>query len=428
MIDDPGCATPNDEVVTFYSHTSGPHQTYVSRPAFVALQTFQQIIPGSRFERSLIGSNGLHVLEFSTDVSRIHVAWTINCKAAWLPDLYHSEQLAQATCMSRDGLPLAREISLVTESPIYLTWPLSVPVSINARARPLADLMLYNAPDERARCYYFRDEVWQGAVYATSHQEAETIARALHPERLVGHARTRTLRQSRNAIWTIADPRDTARAIVVKQPIRLSWNKKITEPWKPSKAIRSWNGACQLLRRGIESPHPIAYFERVGERTDPANNWYVCELSDCELSVRHYFREYADHRLYSHGVALDTFLQQLCKFVLDLHQRGVHFRDLSSGNVLVRQLEDGGLQFSLIDTARAHFYQRPLPMHKRLSDLVRIMHKLHWAGRLLFLERYFVALEKRFGAIHKLHFHAYDLKAGWKSGMRQHRSAPAERL
>ncbi|MDT8429890.1 MAG: lipopolysaccharide kinase InaA family protein, partial [Pseudomonadales bacterium] len=199
--------------------------------------------------------------------------------------------------------------------------------------------------------------------------------------------------------------------------VKLSWNKKFTERFKPSKARRSWNGACELLRRGISSPMPVAYFEKRSE-ADLLRNWYICEREASNLSVRHYFMIYASGNSIAHGIARDDFLAQLCQFVLEIHQRGIFFRDLSGGNVLVKTGSDGRLMFSLIDTARARFFPFAIPVRKRLADLVRILHKLDWPGRLVFLQEYCNAIDKKFTVIWRLPFYLYDLKAGSKRGLR----------
>jgi len=414
LIDDPDHSSPNGEVVALYDAVNGPRHSYRPRPALAALHTFSRLIPGTRFQGSLVNHQGLQVLEFTNTESRLHVAWTMNGQAALFADLYAEEDLRQATWMSRDG-ETTGATCLVTESPIYLVWPLDVPVSIKPGAKPLADLAHYQAPGRQ--CYYFRDAAWQGMVCAASQAEADRLLAALHPDAIDQNTTMQVLRDSRNRVWTISDPRDASRRVVVKQPVKLSWNKQLTEPFKPSKAIRSWSGASQLLRRGIDSPHPLLYAEkRVG--TDLLRNWYVCEMSDCPHSVRDYFACYTTGETHFQGVSLNSFLRELCRFVLNMHQRGVHFRDLSAGNVLVHHDADHRLQFSLIDTARARFQHRALPMHRRLSDLVRILYKLHWPGRLQFLEQYFSTLERPLTRVHILRFHFYDLKSGWKSRLK----------
>jgi len=114
------------------------------------------------------------------------------------------------------------------------------------------------------------------------------------------------------------------------------------------------------------------------------------------------------------GIGAESAYRQLCDFLLVMHGRGVYFRDLSGGNILIRQSEDTTLSFSLIDTNRAHFFDHGTAIAKRISDLTRVCNKLHWAGRKAFMGMYLGALGKQFTWRYRLPFHLYDAKVGFK--------------
>ena len=83
-----------------------------------------------------------------------------------------------------------------------------------------------------------------------------------------------------------------------------------------------------------------------------------------------------------------------------MHDRGIYFRDLSGGNILVQQ-DDGKLRVKLIDTARTRVFTKGLPRHRRLSDLTRATHKLNAAGRETLLQHYFNTHGKPLAACHR---------------------------
>ncbi|MDP1931111.1 MAG: lipopolysaccharide kinase InaA family protein [Gammaproteobacteria bacterium] len=422
LIDEVRDCASIEEIVTYYSAINGNNTGYQIRPAFHALQTFQKLIPGSTYHGSLSRANGLEVHEFTNDEYRTHVVWSMNGLVADFSDIYPDELLPLATWLSRDGDALDEVPSMATESPIYLRWPIAQEVTVRANPALIPGISICTSVD--GRYYHYRDDTWHGIVLAANRQDADKLFAELHPERIEARERHASLRNSRNSIWTVQDPRDAAASLVIKQPVKLSWNKKLIEPFKPSKAHRSWNGACELLRRGIPSPQPVAYFERT-TGTDLLHNWYICELEKSKLSARHFFEEYASGATAAFGVSMTKFLQQLCVFILDMHRRGVFFRDLSGGNVLVRKGEGETVSFTLIDTARAHFYSEPLPLRKRLSDLSRLLYKLHWDGRMQFLHQYFADIGKKPGIVHKLPFVVYEIKTGWKRSRRKKKAVPS---
>ena len=102
-----------------------------------------------------------------------------------------------------------------------------------------------------------------------------------------------------------------------------------------------------------------------------------------------------------------------------LHTRGVFFRDLSAGNLLVRRTPAGELEFALIDTARARFYPHSLGLRLRLCDLMRICHPLFWPGRRVFVEKYLAHNGRRFSWWMKIPFWYYDGKHRVKNALKK---------
>ncbi len=413
LVDDGTGQEADHELVAFYGGNNGRVENYRVRPAFHAYATFIRLIPGSTYAGPRHGSQSLQVHEFETASHRIHALWTVNARAAELAALYGGDDLAAAEVIGRDGQTLEEIPCLVTESPFYLRWPLARPVAVDASVEVLKDVRVDgNRPG--GRYYLHRDVRWEGLVFATNRGEADAMIAALHPDNIAPHGDGNKLRKSRNVIWTLPDPRHRDRQLVAKKPHRLKWNKRITDALKPAKALRSWNGSCELLRHGIPSPLPVACFYSA-DGVDTLNNWYICEYAGEVPSVREFFMAYAAGNPEHLGISRGRFFDELCQFLARLHEVGVYFRDLTGGNILVNISPDQDLGFSLIDTGRARFYPGHTPFSKRMADLSRTCYKLDWPRREEFMSRYLGAYDKQFGWRYRLPFLLFDWKMKLKS-------------
>jgi hypothetical protein len=412
LIDDGNLPYPVLERITHYAAVTGAVGDFRVRPSFHALKTFVRLIPGCRYEGRLNASAMLEVHSFTSAEQRIHAVWTINGKAAALADLYTTADLHAAGYLSRDGLVPDAPPTLVTETPLYLSWPANRPVDLIRTAGVLKDVAIHRHIDGKTH-FFFREEGWQGLVLARNAQEAAALLQRIHPHRIGLPPSDAILRCARNVIWTIDDPRSSGARLVVKQPVKMHLHKKILDRFKPSKGLRSWNGTCELLRRGIGVAPPVAYFEKCGD-TSLTQNYYLCEYVSADFSARELLSAYARGESSYEGVIESDAYRQLCDYLLAMHGRGILFRDLSGGNILIRKETNGKLAFSLIDTGRIHAFNRPLPIGKRLSDLVRICNKLHWPGREQFMAMYMNGLSKKFSWRCRLPFYLYDAKVALK--------------
>ena len=412
IIDSPAPPRPERPAVTFYGETTGVAHLYRQRPAFDALRQVNHAIAGCDYQGPAATGRGLEVHPFRKGSTQTHVAWTHNARCAVTRQIYREEDLACVSCHDRDGNQLPHTPELITESPVYLSWNGQPDITVRDTSAAMRDVRIaaYRCDGQH---YYHCDENWHGMVFAASRDEGDKLIELLHPERIGAAPERRSLRKARNAIWAIADPRDPKRSLAVKAPRRMRLNKRVLDRYKPSKARRSWNGACELLRRGIPTPAPIAWFERI-DRIDMMNNWYVCELLEGGSTVRQYFTAYASGQTHYHGIAKEDFFQQCATFIRHMHQRGVYFRDMTGGNILVQTNAEGAIEFSLIDTGRAQFSIRETPMRQRLSDLKRACRKLDWDSRNRFLQMYMRTDQNPLTAYQRVVFHGYDLKTATK--------------
>ena len=412
LIDDGVFQYPALERITHYASVTGYLSDFRVRPAFHALRAFAGLIPGCRYEGRLNDSVALEVHGFSSEFRQIHAVWTINGRAAALADIYKAEDLVGVEGFSRDGDRLETIPSIVGETPIYLYWSLGREVKPLATADILRDVTVHLHAKGKQH-FHFNENGWRGVILAADAEEAALLLQKIPPQYLGTPPRESVLRHARNAIWKIDDPRLAGEQLVVKQPVKMHLHKKILDRYKPSKALRSWNGTCELMRRGIGVAPPVAYFEKIGDQS-LLQNYYLCEYVQAEFSTREMLEGYAQGETYFRGIPEAEAYRQLCHFLHELHGRGILFRDLSGGNLLLNKGDGDELRFSLIDTGRLHVYDRPLPVSMRLADLVRICNKLHWAGREKFMMIYMERLGIKYCWAHKLTFVIYDAKVAIK--------------
>lgn len=416
LVDDATGQPASHELVGRYTQNNGCWRSYVRRPSFSAMATFNRLIPGTRYFGEVPTGNGLHIHRFANEERQVHVVWATHSQAAMLCDIYTAEDLAQAQVLDPVAGQLDGVTGLATEVPVYLCWPAYRGIPINSSAKVKPGLAVHaNRPG--GRHYYYKDNVWHGMVFAANRAEADRLIEVLHPDRVAPPGGDNVLRKARNVIWSVDDPVRPDRKLTVKKPNRLKWNKKIVDHFKPTKGVRSWSGANQLRRMGIDSPDPVAWFE-CHTRKDTLNNWYVCAHAGNIPSVRNFFEHYAKGGIEFEGIARNDFFQALSDFLLRMHQRGVFFRDLAGGNILVEIADDKSLNFTLIDTARARFYEKPTSIGKRLSDLKRTCYKLDWSGREVFMSMYLQALGRSFSWPYRVPFHYFDWKAKTKKRLK----------
>ncbi len=409
---------PALERVTHYASVDGEIGNFRPHASFNAIKAVAKVIQGARYQATLATADGLEMHHFQTEQHEIHAIWTINGKAAVLADIYATKDIQQAEILHRDGQLLQEKPALITESPIYLRWPKNHHHQVLTQPQ-LAKNLAVHAHIEHLSYYPFQQDGWFGLILAKNIDDATLLAHQLHPATLTSPIKENSLRHARNAIWAIVDPRDVSQQITVKQPVKMYPHKAFFDRFKPSKAKRSWNGAVELLRRGIDTAKPVAFFEKQGDTT-LKENFYICDFvhADCTIGemLMHFARGNQEFLSPKGGwrISEDAVYVQLAEYLINMHGRGVFFRDLSGGNVLVKMQENGQLHFSLIDTARARFFNVPTPVIDRISDLTRICNKLHWAGRERLMDLYLRRINRTFILKYKLAFYLYDFKVGLK--------------
>ncbi len=405
--------------VTLYGRAPGDPANYRIRPAFHALRTLASFLPGATWSRSLSTCREVELLEFKTKTGLVHAGWTVNGKAADLRSVYAPGSLASARALDRDGRPVSPAPAVFTESPIYLFWDnpsmpsLSSMPSLFQNLTVLPPLGRHHEPVHQAG--------WAGFVtLPESEWPADNKRDLLLPESLESSFGRDVLRQARNTVWSGPHPFAPGESLVIKRACAQAWHKRLLSLFQPSKARRSWNSACELARRGIDTPEPVAFFERPVRHAARVPSYFICRRFPGSGSVRTAFTAFAGSAESFEGMAKLDFYAALAAFLGKMHERGVYHRDLSAGNVLA-QIREGRAVFSLIDTGRARFFNHPLPLRLRLADLKRICHPLTWPERKVFASLYLAPLKLEFTGLRKLPFVLYDWKHRIKKCLRPFR-------
>ncbi|MGB2831705.1 MAG: lipopolysaccharide kinase InaA family protein [Methylotenera sp.] len=423
---------PSLERVAYYKSADGELKNYRQHPSFNAVKTVANILQGAQYVKPVASAKGLEIHYFIQGNQHIHAAWTINGRAAFVHDIYSPASLANAKLLNRDG-DILEHVEIITESPIYLVWQTEKAIQAKTNPQLAQDLRLH-AHIQHQQYYTFSQEGWRGVLLAKDANEAKVLFRTLHPKKLQAPGKNEALRHARNAIWSIDDPRYSDAKLTVKQPVKMHFHKAYLDRFKPSKAMRSWNGAMELLRRGVATAKPTAYFEKTGDTT-LKENFYICEYVKHDFNIGQAFVAFGQGEQRFLGFTTEQIYTAFAQYCHLMHSRGIYFRDLSGGNVLVNILPNQQLHFSLIDTARLYAYHYPTPIKYRIADLTRALNKLHWAGRERFLRIYLSMSGRQLTWRTKLAFYLYDFKVdlkrkigrkGWKRLINRFKASQAK--
>lgn len=148
------------------------------------------------------------------------------------------------------------------------------------------------------------------------------------------------------------------------------WGRSLSHLFRASAARREWAKSRELVRRGVATITPVAFYER---------RRYGLVDESFFLSREIPAARPLDEALASRPVQLDApagrrrLIEQLARFVADAHQAGVDHDDLHLGNILVQgSLDDeAGPRLYLIDVPNVRL-GRPLTRRKSLASLVML--------------------------------------------------------
>lgn len=109
------------------------------------------------------------------------------------------------------------------------------------------------------------------------------------------------------------------------------------------KARRAYENARRLIESGIDTPRPAGYvLNTAGPRL--RESYYVCEMLE----------GYSELRGIEKRSDFEALADALARYMLELHRKGVFFKDFTQGNVLFKK-EGDSYHFSLVDINRMEF-------------------------------------------------------------------------
>ena len=115
--------------------------------------------------------------------------------------------------------------------------------------------------------------------------------------------------------------------------------------FRPSKASRSYKHSFELLRHGILTPDPIAYIEIK-----------YCGLLKDSYFISRNMSKAKTLRAFTQGEDVSPrCIRALAKYLVELHDEGVHHIDLSPGNILYETDNNNNYSFYLVDINRMRF-------------------------------------------------------------------------
>ena len=410
---------PDIDQVSFYQRVNGELNNFETTPVFYAYKHAIARLSGAQCVDTYHQINGVSIFRFeSSQGDNFDLCWCRDGQA-WPLDHYYEEQLLQhAKYYDPQGEAFPRP-AVICEHPLLMetTGLPTIPLrgdSVHPSGRKTVQL---SSPEFQSISYC--DEQWLGAYMLRRASQHNDLAKArlLCPENIRQLKETAVLRDARNRLWNVADPRERTAQVTVKLN-RAKGFKRISYRFMPSKGRRHWNNACEMLRRGIHTPLPVAFHERP-RLSGIEDSWYLCEFVPDAFSAREVYAAFRDGNAEFKGLDKATWLSLLSEFVCKMHNCQIVHRDLSSGNLLIHQLPDGSIQPMLIDIGRAWLGRGSrIGQRHRLQDLMRIAYKLNWQDREIFITQYEVHMGHKFTRFWRLPFQYYDSKQAVKKSLK----------
>ncbi len=382
---------PQIDNVAYYKELRGSVDNFRRRPAFFAYQYIISNLSNATLIQGFSGENGIsHFIFITEDKHEIHVCWCRDNYAIPFTKLYSGE-LKDVKYSYLGTTPLDTAPPNFTETPLFIYFSSKPTIRPSLQQlKILPNLMIENIAAGVATektFHHFENNDWQGALMIDTKHSFDQACTEFIPEALDQAKELEVLRDSRNRIWNIPS---TLGTLTVKLN-RTTGFKRFSYHFQSSKAKRHWNNGTHMLLRGINTPQPIAFFERK-EKSGTRNSYYVTEFLENAFSSRDVFNSINNGEEEYRGVKNSLLLKEIATFICKMHGVGILHRDLSSGNILLTYKDDeqkkpNKVEVYIIDIGRARILTT-LTKRQRLIDLMRINYKLTWPGREEFMNYY----------------------------------------
>jgi len=421
LIDDGQRDYPEIDQVTWYRAVRGELTALNRRPVFDALAATIARLRNASVQCHWHESDGLSLFHVTGEdgICRA-VAWCRDSHSLLLADIFSETDLAQARFTGPEGKPLETPVT-INERPLWIEFP-RPPASVNSP--PDASSLQFCSPSRVSAPIY--SQRWRGAAMLRIESQPADLeaALSLFPESIQQQPELAVLRDARNRIWNVEDPRGITGQVSVKLN-RVTGIKRFSYRFRPSKGRRHWDNASVMRQRGVMTPMPVAFFERY-QSAGILDSWYLCEFVPEAFSAREVYAAFRDGAETYRGLDKSEWFSLLAEFVCRMHNMQIAHRDLSAGNLLLHESAGGGIEPMLIDIGRAWIWRGPgsrLSVRQRLADLMRIAYKLDWTDRNQFVARYQNAWGQPMPSWWRIPFSYYDHKQAFKKRLKGQRKS-----
>ncbi len=412
---------PTVDLVSHYATFHGELKYLRPRPAFFALKYLNAQLHGASCLQAISADNGISHFIFERASQEIHVCWCRDGGAIGVNEIYSNLSGAPEfydVCGQRLNQPPAS----FNESPTFLIFDAGSGAGTATRPTPdalahlpsLKQRNIHVTPKENWQHTPYENADWRGMVAFKQNVEFDHAIKAMLPESLLKSEVGKVMRDTRNKIWTTQT--DTHGTVAIKLN-RINRRKKIGYLFRDSKGRRHWNNASAMLRMGVNTPQPLAFFDR-HQASGTSESYYVCAYLDQPFSARDVFTSLNKGEADFQSLAHDDLLKVIAEFICHMHNSGVLHRDLSPGNLLL-QNKSGNVTASAIDIGRART-ELTLSTRQRLIDLMRICYILSWPNREKLIQYYNQRLGRPVAHWWRLPVHYYVFKIESKKWLRSH--------
>lgn len=412
LVDDGVEGYPEIDHVSYYDGVGGELDKYRVTEGFAALKYAIKRFSGAQFEKVVHQANGLSLYNVvDSQGTRFLLCWGRD-KMSWPLDvIFDGEDLDKALFFNACGGSLERPAT-VSEQPLFIEFGGDVAIPDSGRILACSSTKVNHFSNSNLQSIVHTEGVWTGACMLRFDRQPQDLdmAHMLLPDAIKALEETAVLRDTRNRVWNVNDPRSIYEQITVKQN-RVKGAKKISYRFRPSKGRRHWNNGCEMLRRGVATPTPIAFYEH-HDAPGVRESWYLSEYISGAFSVRDVFRALCGGDREYNGLSQLDWFKLISAFVCKMHNKEVIHHDLSAGNLLLGQTTSGEVEPMVIDIGRAKIGRRFKygENYYPLYDLVRVAYQLDWPQRESFIACYEGYRGKPLPSLWRIAFHYYDGK------------------
>jgi hypothetical protein len=418
LIDDRAEDYPSVDHSSFYKRVRGDVDDFTVTPAFFALGYLVQRLRNACCDHAVSQVDGISHFAFTGAAGEVfHVCWYRDGQTCRLNDLYGEKQLADAVFTDACGKTVDSPL-VVNEHPLFIDFPRATTQQQpdHLAAMPISRPGVVYASLSDVQGLPWESRNWRGAFSASTELPLLSLGDRLAPENVVQLPELAVLRDRRNRLWNIAHPIEGNRQLTVKFN-RPRGIKRLTYLFKPSKGRRHWNNASIMLQRGISTPMPAAFYER-HRFSGVRDSYYICEFIPDAFSSRNVCHAFQQGQKEFRGLDKDQWFDLLTGFICKMHEARILHLDLSVGNLMLTQADDGTITPYLIDIGRAKVKKKILDGHQRVLDLMRICYKLDWPDRELFIQSYGRHWGRPFPSYWRWAVKYYDFKQGGKKSLK----------